>query len=149
MVLTLKQRKISTQRINPAGQCRRLTGGPGGRGPWPCRGPRPVTRTTSTTAPQTTATSSAPLAAGTVRPRATGHLKPKNSPNMVSLPPSNIKSVQRINKDDEASGRGAKQNPVYSVWLWVFNKTDLIQTLSTPSTEDPRGPAHHIFLEIR
>ena len=76
-----------------------------------------MTRTTSTMAPQTTATSSAPPAAGTGRPRATGCLKPKNSQNMVSLPPSNIKSVQRINEDDEASGRGAKQNPVYSVWL--------------------------------
>ena len=148
MVLTLKQRKISTRRINPAGQCHPPTGGPGGRGPWPCRGPRAVTRTTSTTAPQTTATSSAPPAAGTVRPRATGRLKPKNSQNMVSLPPSNIKSMQRINEDDEASGHGAKQNPVYSCVALGLQQgrphTDSVH----PIHRRPKRPPHHIFLEI-
>lgn len=70
MVLTLKQ-KISTQRINPAGQCMSPTMA-GLVAEVLVALPRAgaVTKTTSTMAPQATATSSAPLWLG---PSTPGH----------------------------------------------------------------------------
>jgi hypothetical protein len=103
MALTPKQKKISIQRINPAGRSQLPTGGPGGRGPCPWPGQIVGTRMTSMTVPQMTATSSVFLEDGTVQPQDTGLLKPKSSQSMVSLLPSNIKLVGRVKGDDKAS----------------------------------------------
>lgn len=42
------------------------------------------------------------------------------------------------------NGHGAKQNPVYSVWLGVSDEVYLVKT---PSTGAPRGRSSHSFLE--
>lgn len=101
MALTLKQKKISIQRTNPAGHSQLPTGGPGGRGPCPWPGQTVGTRMTSMTVPQMTATSSVFLEDGTVQPQDTGLLKPKSSQSMVSSLPSNIN--RRGDGDDKAS----------------------------------------------